>query len=250
MRFYSHTKWQREFAGTSLKAPAAVVGFQFQHTALQALFQNITFNCEGLVNCHKHCGDSGWACYLVDNNGYIVAAEDEADAGKFFGRVRGPIMSSLVKEGVFERIRIFDYQAVCSKRTNTNNSGNMLLTVRATITCLKEIDSTRRETAGDADRLQTSRLRAREKKHYCCFRFSTTQRYSRSLGIPFIDVVASKSLPKVDEIFTRSRGSICRAQCRGRSDKSLGPGQGRAYGNPISRTPMTRRFTTIIRRTR
>ncbi|XP_032664937.1 voltage-dependent calcium channel subunit alpha-2/delta-3 isoform X3 [Odontomachus brunneus] len=116
------------FIGNNLKAPVAVVGFQFQHTALQALFQNITFNCEGLVNCHKHCGDDGWACYLVDNNGYIIAAENEADAGKFFGEIRGPIMSSLVKEGVFERIRIFDYQAVCFKNMQTNNAGNILLT--------------------------------------------------------------------------------------------------------------------------
>ncbi|XP_011136363.1 voltage-dependent calcium channel subunit alpha-2/delta-3 isoform X2 [Harpegnathos saltator] len=116
------------FIGKGMKAPAAVVGFQFQHTALQALFQNITFNCETLTNCHKHCGDEGWACYLIDNNGYIIAAEDETDAGKFFGKVRGPIMSSLVKEGVFERIRIFDYQAVCSKVIQTKNAGNILLT--------------------------------------------------------------------------------------------------------------------------
>ncbi|XP_076666830.1 voltage-dependent calcium channel subunit straightjacket isoform X3 [Andrena cerasifolii] len=110
------------------KAPAAVVGFQFQHTALQVLFQNITFSCEGLGNCNVHCGAKSWACYLVDNNGYVIAAEDEADAGKFFGQLMGPIMSSLVKEGVFERIRIFDYQAVCFKSTQTSNDGSILLT--------------------------------------------------------------------------------------------------------------------------
>lgn len=108
----------------------AVVGFQFQHTALQALFQNITFNCEGHSNCYKHCGDNSWECYLVDNNGYIIAAEKETDAGKFFGEVRGPIMMSLVTEGVFEKIRIYDYQAVCFKNTDTNNAANILLTVR------------------------------------------------------------------------------------------------------------------------
>lgn len=86
------------------------------------------------MNCYKHCGDDDWACYLVDNNGYVIAAEDEADAGKFFGEVRGPIMSSLVKEGVFERIRIFDYQAVCFKNIPTNNAGNILLTVRVSFT--------------------------------------------------------------------------------------------------------------------
>ncbi|XP_031833881.1 voltage-dependent calcium channel subunit straightjacket isoform X2 [Nomia melanderi] len=110
------------------KAPVAVVGFQFQHTALQGLFQNITYNCEGQGNCHAHCGADKWACYLIDNNGYVIAAEDETDAGKFFGELRGPIMANLVKEGVFERIRIFDYQAVCFKSTQTSNDANILLT--------------------------------------------------------------------------------------------------------------------------
>lgn len=111
-----------------------MVGFQFQHTALQARFQNITSSCEGIGNnCHKHCGDDSWACYLIDNNGYIIATEDETNAGRFFGEVRGPIMSSLVKEGIFERVRIFDYQAVCFKHTQTNNAGNILLTVRTTL---------------------------------------------------------------------------------------------------------------------
>lgn len=112
------------------KAPVAVVGFQFQHTALQALFQNITFNCEGIGNCYKHCGDDTWACYLIDNNGYIVAAENETNAGIFFGEIKGPIMLSLVKEGVFERIRVFDYQAVCEKYMKTPNAGSTLITVK------------------------------------------------------------------------------------------------------------------------
>ncbi|XP_033328021.1 voltage-dependent calcium channel subunit straightjacket isoform X2 [Megalopta genalis] len=110
------------------RAPAAVVGFQFEHTALQGLFQNITFSCEGIGSCRTHCGAENWACYLVDNNGYVIAAEDEANAGKFFGELRGPIMSSLVKEGVFERIRIFDYQAVCFKSMHTSNIASILLT--------------------------------------------------------------------------------------------------------------------------
>lgn len=123
------------------KAPVAVVGYQFQYSALQALFQNTTFSCDisnkqqsgsssKQDNCYKHCGDDGWACYLIDNHGYVVVAEDETDAGKFFGEVRGPIMSRLVSEGVFERIRIFDYQAVCSKEALLKNAGNILFTVR------------------------------------------------------------------------------------------------------------------------
>ncbi|XP_011260167.1 voltage-dependent calcium channel subunit alpha-2/delta-3 isoform X2 [Camponotus floridanus] len=110
------------------KAPVAVVGFQFQQTVLQSYLQNITFSCGESTNCYKHCGDDAWTCYLIDNNGYIVAAKDETDTGKFFGEVRGSIMISLVKEGVFERIKIFDYQAVCFKNTQSNNAGNELFT--------------------------------------------------------------------------------------------------------------------------
>ncbi|XP_066590099.1 voltage-dependent calcium channel subunit alpha-2/delta-3 isoform X2 [Prorops nasuta] len=112
----------------SMKAPVAVVGFQFQHSALQGLFTNITFNCEGVHNCHRHCGDENWACYLIDNNGYIIAAEDESDAGKFFGQVRGPIMSSLVQNGIYDKIRIFDYQAVCFKQKQQKNHANGMFT--------------------------------------------------------------------------------------------------------------------------
>ncbi|XP_012275894.1 voltage-dependent calcium channel subunit alpha-2/delta-3 isoform X2 [Orussus abietinus] len=108
------------------KAPAAVVGFQFLHSALQSLFLNITYNCEN--NCQRHCGDETLACYLVDNNGFVIAAEDEGDAGRFFGEVRGPIMTSLVESGIFDKIRIFDYQAVCFKSTQTNNRATSMVT--------------------------------------------------------------------------------------------------------------------------
>jgi len=113
-----------------VSAPAAVVGFQFQHTALQTLFQNITFCGTDGCSGHKHCGDDTLACYLIDDHGYIIAAKNEADAGKFFGEIRGPIMNSLVRDGVYERIRIFDYQAVCFKTTQLNNAANNLITVR------------------------------------------------------------------------------------------------------------------------
>ncbi|XP_043273923.1 voltage-dependent calcium channel subunit alpha-2/delta-3 isoform X3 [Venturia canescens] len=110
------------------KAPVAVVGFQFQHTALQGLFQSITFSCDKNNNCENNCFNDSLACYLVDNNGYIVVAEAVSDAGKFFGEVRGPVMARMVEEGIFDKIRIFDYQAVCYRNTQTSNDGTILFT--------------------------------------------------------------------------------------------------------------------------
>lgn len=106
-----------------------MVGFQFQHTALQGLFENITFSCDGLQNCHNHCGDDNWDCYLIDNNGFIIAAENKIEAGRFFGEVKAQVMTNLVEEGIFDKIRVFDYQAVCFKSTQLSNHANILLTV-------------------------------------------------------------------------------------------------------------------------
>ncbi|XP_044586279.1 voltage-dependent calcium channel subunit alpha-2/delta-3 isoform X2 [Cotesia glomerata] len=110
------------------KAPAAVVGFQFQHTALRKLFHNITSTCDKATNCPRNCNDSSLACYLIDNNGYVIASKLEADAGKFFGQVRGPVMNSLVDEGIFNKIRVYDYQGVCFKQIANPNCGSVLFT--------------------------------------------------------------------------------------------------------------------------
>lgn len=103
-----------------MKAPAAVVGFQMTHTALQGLFQNNTLPCANNPNTD---------CFLVDNHAYIIAAKEASIAGRFLGDVNGLVMSSLVKHDVFEKITVFDYQAVCFRDTQESNDGNILLTV-------------------------------------------------------------------------------------------------------------------------
>ena len=53
-------------------------------------------------------------CYLVDNNGFVVLSNHRvADVGRFFGLVDGDILNELVATGVFRKIHMFDYQAVC-----------------------------------------------------------------------------------------------------------------------------------------
>lgn len=53
------------------------------------------------------------------------------DTGKFFGNVKGPIMTMMVKEKIYNNITIFDYQGVCFKRENEDdsNSSSFLYTV-------------------------------------------------------------------------------------------------------------------------
>nr|XP_024215469.1 voltage-dependent calcium channel subunit alpha-2/delta-3 isoform X2 [Halyomorpha halys] len=96
----------------SREAPAAVVGFQFHHSALFALFKNITSSCEE-KSCEKTCDSDAYICYVLDNNGFIIVSESRADTGKFFGEVKGYIMDKLVKEEIYKKIAIYDYQAVC-----------------------------------------------------------------------------------------------------------------------------------------
>ncbi|XP_046388062.1 voltage-dependent calcium channel subunit alpha-2/delta-3 isoform X1 [Ischnura elegans] len=97
-------------------APAAVVGFQFRHSALYARFKNITSTCaDSLSSCTRTCAPGkDLSCFALDNNGYVVVSTRSMnDTGMFFGDVKPDIMRQLVLEGVYNRIHIYDYQAVC-----------------------------------------------------------------------------------------------------------------------------------------
>lgn len=94
-----------------LEAPAAVVGFQMPMKALLARFKDITSRTN---NENLNCALEWMHCYLIDQNGYIVLAEADFDpVGDFLGIVHGPIMQSLVLQGIFSPVEIYDYQAFC-----------------------------------------------------------------------------------------------------------------------------------------
>ncbi|KAF7991534.1 hypothetical protein HCN44_008905 [Aphidius gifuensis] len=119
-------------------ASAAVVGFQMSMINFLYKFRNITnsnSNNDDDLNCNKDYID----CYLLDQNGYIVLsdAHNDSDTGLFFGTVEGPIMKSMLKQGYYNTVVIYDYQAYCydtafsddafSIHHNNNNSNNILL---------------------------------------------------------------------------------------------------------------------------
>ncbi|KAI8121435.1 voltage-dependent calcium channel subunit alpha-2/delta-3 isoform X4 [Lucilia cuprina] len=100
-------------------APAAVVGFQFQHSALLKLFRNITGNA---------CAVDDKDCYVLDNNGFIIISPSRHETGRFFGEINGAIMHRLVEENVYKRVTVYDYQAVCFVPDGDNNSSSNVLT--------------------------------------------------------------------------------------------------------------------------
>jgi len=63
-------------------------------------------------------------CYLLDNHGYIIVSKNLQETGHFFGEVQGYVMSTMVEEGIFQKIKIYDYQAVCFKGDEITSDAN------------------------------------------------------------------------------------------------------------------------------
>eukprot|EP00064_Thunnus_orientalis_P006937 superscaffoldBa00000746_g6956 len=66
-------------------------------------------------------------CYLIDNNGFVLVAEDYTLTGKFFGEAEGAVMSKLLQMGSFKRVTLYDYQALCWVYSESSDSGHTLL---------------------------------------------------------------------------------------------------------------------------
>ncbi|XP_050729926.1 voltage-dependent calcium channel subunit alpha-2/delta-3-like isoform X3 [Eriocheir sinensis] len=115
-------------------APAAVVGVTIKHRKFVDFFKNETYKCPSYPtrdsSCKKTktCESKSLNCYLLDDNGFIIASENEDDTGKFFGTLEGTIMESLVQSEVYKRIQIHDYQAVCLDSQDEPSMGSILTT--------------------------------------------------------------------------------------------------------------------------
>ncbi|XP_076762521.1 ca[2+] channel Muscle-specific alpha2/delta subunit isoform X2 [Xylocopa sonorina] len=94
-------------------APAAVVGFQMPMTDLYRRFIQLTSGPSNstLMNCAHIWMD----CYLLDQNGYVVISEAHNDTGQFMGTQEGAVMYSMVHQGLYNPIDIYDYQAWCKE---------------------------------------------------------------------------------------------------------------------------------------
>nr|XP_022915064.1 voltage-dependent calcium channel subunit alpha-2/delta-3 isoform X1 [Onthophagus taurus] len=98
------------------RAPAAVVGLQYQHSTLASHFINITSACTGPSACRKTCASTELDCYILDNNGFIIISENSEHTGVFFGHIDGTIMDSLVQDRIYNKVTVYDYQGSCASK--------------------------------------------------------------------------------------------------------------------------------------
>lgn len=74
------------------------------------------------------CDSEDIDCYVIDNNGYIVVSENLNETGRFFGKVNGGVMEAMVQNGTFQRIVVYDWQALCSVTEEVSSDAHIMLT--------------------------------------------------------------------------------------------------------------------------
>nr|XP_020644693.1 voltage-dependent calcium channel subunit alpha-2/delta-4-like [Pogona vitticeps] len=72
--------------------------------------------------CPLSCQDENLSCFLIDNNGFILVSKVSKQIGTFFGEVDGSVMAQLINMGMFKKVKMFDYQAMC-KSSHHHHSG-------------------------------------------------------------------------------------------------------------------------------
>lgn len=52
------------------------------------------------------------------------------ETGKFFGEVEGAVMMTMVDQGIYEEVTLYDFQALCFYKELVNSDAASLITVR------------------------------------------------------------------------------------------------------------------------
>ncbi|NXI18913.1 CA2D4 protein, partial [Irena cyanogastra] len=107
---------------------AAAVGMQIKLDLLQRKFWMAMQQCSGLDGaCPLSCQDDILNCFLIDNNGFILVSKIPEETGKFFGAVDGSVMTQLLNMGMFRRVTMYDYQAMCKVPYHHHSGARSLL---------------------------------------------------------------------------------------------------------------------------
>nr|XP_058138314.1 voltage-dependent calcium channel subunit alpha-2/delta-4 [Dasypus novemcinctus] len=126
-------------------AVAAAVGVQMRLDFLQRRFWAVTEQCAGVDGpCPQSCQDSDLDCFVIDNNGFILVSERPQETGRFLGEVDGAVVSQLLSTGMFSRVTMYDYQAMCKPPDHQQSAARALASplpalLRATRWLLDEV---------------------------------------------------------------------------------------------------------------
>ncbi|KAK7878687.1 hypothetical protein WMY93_030523 [Mugilogobius chulae] len=77
--------------------------------------------------CPLRCDNVDIQCYVIDNNGFVLISKQRNDAGRFLGELDGSVMTTLIRMGMFKRVSLFDYQAMCKMHSHSVSSGRHLI---------------------------------------------------------------------------------------------------------------------------
>ncbi|XP_075327902.1 voltage-dependent calcium channel subunit alpha-2/delta-4 isoform X1 [Odontesthes bonariensis] len=114
-------------------AIAGAIGVQMTQEAFASKFWAITAqpndtdcsNVDGV--CPLRCDRFDLECYVIDNNGFVLVSKQRSDMGRFFGETDGSVMTTLIRMGMFKRVSLFDYQAMCKMSLHSVSSARPLL---------------------------------------------------------------------------------------------------------------------------
>ncbi|KAF4795139.1 hypothetical protein TURU_095738 [Turdus rufiventris] len=107
------------------------VGVQIKLDLLQRKFWMAMQQCSAVDGaCPLSCQDDILNCFLIDNNGFILVSKIPEETGKFFGAVDGSVMTQLLNMGMFRRVTMYDYQAMCKVPYHHHSGAQPLLSVR------------------------------------------------------------------------------------------------------------------------
>ncbi|GAB1291214.1 Voltage-dependent calcium channel subunit alpha-2/delta-4 [Apodemus speciosus] len=77
--------------------------------------------------CPKSCEDTDLDCFVIDNNGFILISERPQEIGRLLGEADGALMTQLLSMGVFSRVTMYDYQAMCKAPDHHHSAGESLI---------------------------------------------------------------------------------------------------------------------------
>lgn len=94
----------------------AVVGVQYNYSSFYSTFFKIADHYK------LNCLSDEINCFVLDNNGFIIISDIYKHAGLFLSEINDDLFQNMVRERIYRRIKLFDYQAICIRTTPFSTS--------------------------------------------------------------------------------------------------------------------------------